>query len=287
MTASAAGRRSSRSLEPPTGGALSGDASAFSPKASLSYDTGWGQWYVAYGRGFNSNFGATFEWDPVQYARPETKPTTLDSLEVGVKAALLDRRLTLEAAIYQTRQKNRRQIIPNPAAETDFTAPFNLVTYGDNFRGRGAELVVALQASDSTRITGSYSYQDPEWKEFVVQTFSGPVDYSGNAPTGVPKSLFALSIDQDLSDWLTVRVNYERYGDYYYTVDNRFRNGGYQLLGINARIQPETWKHWTVDMTLLNALDEDYSFFFGGRTAPTYAVPGSPRQVQLSLSARF
>jgi outer membrane receptor protein involved in Fe transport len=137
------------------------------------------------------------------------------------------------------------------------------------------------------RITASYSYQDPEWKDFVIQTFSGPVDYSGNAPTGVPSALFALSIDHTLSDWMDLRVNYERYGDYYYTVDNRFRDGGYQLLGVSARVQPLTWKHWTADLTLLNALDEQYYFYFGGRTAPTYAVPGPPRQLRLSLSARF
>ena len=54
------------------GGTLRGDADAVSPKATLSWLPDWGQVYVAYGRGFNSNFGATFEWDPVQYARPES-----------------------------------------------------------------------------------------------------------------------------------------------------------------------------------------------------------------------
>lgn len=269
------------------GGALRGDANAFSPKAALSYATAWGQWYLAYGRGFNSNFGATFEWDPVQYARPETKPTTLDSFELGAKGTLFDDRITFEAAIYQTKQTNRRQIVPNPAAEEDFTAPFNLVTFGDEFQGRGVELALTLKATDATSMTASYSYLDPKWKDFVIQTFSGPVDYSGNAPTGVPNSLFALSINHPVNEWLDLRANYERYGDYYYTVDNRFRDGGYQLLGLSARVQPASWQGWQLDLSLLNALDENYYFYFGGRTSATYAVPGPPRQLRLTLMATF
>lgn len=269
------------------GGELTGKADAFSPKATLSYRPDWGQIYFAYGRGFNSNFGATFEWDPVQYARPETRPTTIDSYEIGVKGRALDDALRFEAAIYYTRQKNRRQIIPNPAAETDFTAPFNLVTFGDLYESKGAEVSLDIRPRDGTSFRIAYSYIDPEWKDYVLQTFAGPVDLSGTTPTGAPQHIVYIQGDQRITSWLTARAIFEFYDDYFYTADNRFRDGGHELLTLGARIQPESWNNVSLDLTLTNALSEKYESYFGTRNRPTYAVPGPPRQFRATLKANF
>jgi outer membrane receptor protein involved in Fe transport len=269
------------------GGAADGRADAFSPKAALSYLPDWGQLYFAYGRGFNSNFGATFEWDPVQYARPETRPTTIDSYELGAKGRAFGDALQFEAAVYYTRQKNRRQIIPNPAAETDFTAPFSLVTFGDLYEGRGAELSLRAQPREGTDLTITYSFIDPEWGDYVIQTFGGPVDLSGSTPTGVPQHTFYVALTQRVSDWLVARAAVEAYDDYYYTQDNAFKDGGHTLLTLGATIQPATWRGLRLDLTVMNALDEEYYSFFGTRNRPTYAMPGPPRQVRAILTASF
>jgi len=117
--------RRARVASPPSAPSsrLEGDADAFSPKAALSYRFAGGQAYLAYGRGFSSNFGPTFEWNAALYARPTNKPSTLDSYEVGAKGRLLDGTLQYEAALFHTEQRHRRQSLPNPAAETDVTAP--------------------------------------------------------------------------------------------------------------------------------------------------------------------
>lgn len=269
------------------GGVLTGKADAFSPKATLSWRPDWGQVYFAYGRGFNSNFGATFEWDPVQYVRPDSRPTTIDSYELGIKGRALDGALRFEAAVYYTRQKNRRQIIANPDAETDFTQPANLVTYGDLYDGKGAEASLELRPAEGTSFRVAYSYLDPEWKDYVIDTFSGPVDLSGTTPTGVPQHIVYLSADQRITPWLSGRAVFEFYDDYYYTADNRFRGGGYELLTLGARIQPEAWKGLSLDLTLMNALGKEYYSYFGTRSAPTYAMPGPPRQFRATLKAAF
>lgn len=270
-----------------TGGQLNGKASAFSPKATLSYRPEWGQLYFSYGRGFNSNFGATFEWDPVQYARPETRPTTIDSYEFGLKGHAFNDVLQYEAAVYYSKQKNRRQIIPNPAAETDFTAPFNLVTFGDLYESKGAELSLNIRPNENTSFKINYSYIDPEWKDYVIQTFGGPVDLSGTTPTGVPRHMFYVSADHKITSWLTGRAIFELYDDYFYTQNNAFKDGGHQLLTLGARVQPESWNDVLLDFTLVNALDEDYNSYFGTRNRPTYAVPGPPRQFRVTLKASF
>lgn len=269
------------------GGDLSGDADAFSPKASLSYLTDWGQVYFAYGRGFNSNFGATFEWDPVQYARPESRPTKIDSYELGLKGRFLGDTLLAEAAVFYSEQTDRRQIVNNPAAETDFTQPGSLITFGDVFESKGAEFSLTARPTDRTTLRLNYTYLDPEWQDFAISTFSGPLDFSGNTPTGVPQNIIYLQADHQLTDWFDLRGSFEIYDDYFYTVDNAFKDGSYNLATVGARLTPEALNGWVIDVTVNNALDEQYYSYFGTRNTPTYAMPGPPRQVRIALSGRF
>jgi outer membrane receptor protein involved in Fe transport len=58
-------------------------------------------------------------------------------------------------------------------------------------------------------------------------------------------------------------------------------------LTLGARIQPEAWRGVSLDLTLLNALNEEYYSYFGNLTAPNYAVPGPPRQFRATLKAAF
>ena len=269
------------------GGTLCGKADAFSPKAALSWRADWGQIYASYGRGFNSNFGPTFEWDAAQYARPESRPTTIDSYELGVKGHTADRRLTVEAAIYYTRQKKRRQIIPNPDAESDPTAPSNLIRYGDLYDSRGLEVSVTLRPADGTSVRINYSHVDPEWKKYVITGFGPPVDLSGATPIGVARNIVYIAAEQRLASWLSGRATFEWYDDYKITGNNRVEGGGYELLTLGARIAPAGWRNISLDLTLTNALDKEYYFYFGGRSNPTYATPGVPRQFRAAVRAAF
>lgn len=262
-------------------------ANAFSPRAALSYRTGFGQVYAGYGRGFNANFGATFENDPVQYYRPRLEPTTIDSYEIGVKGRALDDALRVEAALFYSRQRNRRVIIPNPDAESDPTAPPNLITFGQIYDVRGLELSLNLRPRAGTSITLNFSHVDPEWKDFVLQTFDGPIDLSGTTPVGIARNSIYLAAEQRFARWLSARATFEWYDDYEITQDNSEEGGGYELLNLNARIAPPAWNGLSLDLTLSNALDRRYFSYFGGRENPTYATPGPPRQFRATLRATF
>lgn len=266
------------------GGKLAGKADAISPKVSLSYRPEWGQIYASFSRGFNSNFGPTFEWDPFQYARPENKPSTLDSYEVGAKGRALNDTLRFEAALFYTRQRDRRISDFNPAADTDPTAPRNLVTFGSLLDSKGAEVSLDIRPRDGTQVRINYSYIDPEWKDYAL----GTTDLTGTTPTGVPKHMVYINASQRITPWLTGRAIFEWYDDYKITQSNNFEGGGYELLTLSARIAPEKWQGTTLDLTLLNALGKEYYFFFGGRTfQATHATPGTPRQFRATLKASF
>ena len=269
------------------GGDQDADADAFSPKAALSYLTAWGQIYAAYGRGFNSNFGASFEWNPVQYLRPEARPTTIDSFEVGAKGRFLDGRLSTEAIVFYSEQNDRRQIVNNPAAENDFTQPGFLVTFGDVYKSQGLELSVIARVTDTTTLRANYTYLDSEWDEFTIDTFSGPQDFSGNTPVGVPEHIVYLQADQQVNEAFALRAIVEYYSDYFYTVDNAFEDGGYTVVSFAARLTPKFLDGATIDLTLNNVFNETFYSYFGNRTSPTYAVPFPPRQFRVVLAKRF
>ncbi|WP_199553861.1 TonB-dependent receptor [Sandaracinobacteroides hominis] len=257
---------------------------AFSPKASLSWRTGFGQVYAAYGRGFNSNFGPAFENDPVQYYRPELKPTTIDSVEVGVKGRALGDTLRFEAALYQTWQKNRRTSIPNPAAEDDWSAPPTLITFGQRYDVTGVEVALDIRPVEGTNLRVQYSHIAPKWGELIL---SGGQDLSGKTPTGVAPNIVFLSADQRITSWLSAGGTLEFYDDYAVTTDNSLFAGGYELVSLNARIAPESWRGISLDLSVTNLFDKEYYFYFGGVSTPTYATPGPPRQLRATVKAAF
>ncbi len=263
------------------------EASAFSPKAALSFRYEGGQVYASYGRGFNSNFGPTFEFDANQYARPEQRPTTLDNFEIGWKGQALDNRLGFALTGFYSIQRNRRSVIPNPAAETDFTAPSNLITYGDRYESKGVEVALEIRPHDGTEVQINYTHVAPRWKNYVLQEFSGPRDLSGKTPTGIAPNIVYLAVDQRIASWLSARGVLEWYDDYKITADNRVDGGGYTLVTLNARIAPAAWRGFSLDLTLLNALDTQYESLFGGTTTPNYATPGPPRQFRVTMRQSF
>lgn len=269
----------------PTDTSASGDADAFAPKASLAYDYGNGLLYASYGRGFNSNFGPVFQWEPDQYVRDEA-PTTIDSYEVGWKGKTPDNRFSWETSLFYLQQKDRRIFVPNP----DASGPPTLATTGQEYSSRGFEGSVTFRPTEQTSLLVNYTYLDPEWDELTIAgSFGGPdIDFSGKTPQGVPQNMFYVEASQEISSWLTGRVSYEWYDDYFVDLSNSVEDGQYDLLNLSATISPPAAKNLSIDLSVTNALDKEYFYYFAGsRTAATNITPGVPRQVRVTLRTRF
>jgi outer membrane receptor protein involved in Fe transport len=265
------------------GGGADETQDAWSPKASLSYRVGDGQVYLAYGRGFGSNFGPVWQWDPNQFAR-DSQPTTIDSVELGWKSRLMDARLEVEAVLFALEQRNRPVVVSNP----DPSGPPSLMTTGDRYESTGLELAARYTPVEDTRLWATYAYLDPRWERFELTGAGGvPIDLSGRQPTGVPRHTALLGVEHTMLPWLTVRGTYEYYDDYAISADNTVRGGGYELATLGASM---TWPNrdgWIVDLAVTNLFDESYYFMFGDITRASHATPGPPRQFRLSLGARF
>ncbi len=259
-----------------------GDEGNFSPKVSLAYNYGNGTVYASYGEGFNSNFGPLWQWDPASYERVE-KPTTIDSFELGWKARQGDL-LQWETAIFQMSQENRRTFVSNP----DPAGPATLATTGQEYSSRGMEAALRITPSDRTNLIFNYTWLDPEWDEFVVDSFGGPLDYSGTTPQGVPENIFSADVEHWFTERLKLGMTYEWYDDYFITVDNAYQGGSYELMTLFGSFRLTRDRDWYVDVAMTNALDNHYYHFFGGsRTAVTNVTPGAPRQIRASLRMDF
>jgi len=264
------------------GGTLAGDESALSPKAALSWRYDGGQVYVSYGRGFNSNFGPLFEWDPGQYARDE-KPTTIDSVELGWKGQAMDGRLRFETALFALVQKNRRVVIANPEPG----GPSSLSTTGQRYESSGFEAAVVYAPTEATSIAATFTWLDPEWAEYIIQTSGGPLDLSGTTPTGVPSHMASIDAGHRFNDWFAARAVYEWYGDYQVNQINTVEKGSYGLLTLQASITPPNYPGFSLDLAVENALDRDYGYYFGNQNAATSFSPGAPRQFRATLRWSF
>jgi len=262
-----------------------GDADAFSPKASLSYNYGGGIVYTSYGRGFNSNFGPVFQWEPDRFARDE-EPTTIDSVEIGWKGRSNGGRVEWETALFYLEQEDRRIFVPNP----DANGPPTLATTGQGYSSRGFEGSIRFRPTEHTTAIINYTYLDPEWDELVIAgSFGAPdQDFSGVTPQGVPENIFYVEVAQEFTEWLTGRLTYEWYDDYFVDLSNSVSAGGYDLFGVSASMAFPGNDALSLDVSVTNLFDEDYYFFFAGsRTMATNVSPGVPRLARATLRWRF
>lgn len=264
------------------GGRAADDADAFSPKASISYRYGPGQFYAAYGRGFASNFGAVWQWSPSLYAR-EGGPTTLDSVELGWKVRGMDGRLEAEIAVFALEQKDRPVLINNP----DPDGPPYLHTTGRRYDSHGFESAARWQLTDRTRLLGAYTYLNPKWDEYQLPGAEEELDLSGLRAIGVPRHSLSAAVEHDLTAWLSARLSFELYDDYPVTQNNEIEAGGYHLVNLGGSLKIPSADHWAVDVAVLNLLDEEYEFVYGDVESASYATPGPPRQFRITLRVSF
>lgn len=269
----------------PVDQSASGSANAISPKASLAYQQDNSLLYLSYGRGFNSNFGPVFQWDPNRYARDEA-PTTIDNYELGWKGQALDRNLSWETALFYFEQKDRRIFIdnPNPAG------PPTLATTGQKYTSHGLEASVSYRPTPATQLLFNYTYLAPKWDELIIAgSFGEPdSDYTNHTPQGVPEHIFYSEVSHQFSQWLQARLSYEWYGNYFVDLSNQVRTGQHQLVNLSATFTPLEDDKLTVDLSITNLLDEEYFYYFAAsRTAATNATPGTPRQLRLGIRMTF
>ncbi len=210
-------------------------ANGFSGRAGVEYALGTANLYATYTRGYkgpaiSSAAGVAFAVDPER----------VDAYEVGVKADLLDRRLTLNLAGFINEFRDFQAQVFDP------TLNGGLGTFrtgnASTLKTRGVEAEAIVRPASGFSLTGGVTYLDTEYGNYNVACYFGQTaaqgcslpgpsfNAAGSPLVGASKwtTSLAASVDRPVGDTLRVFAN----------ADWRYRSSFYYAINDPNTIQP-------------------------------------------------
>jgi iron complex outermembrane receptor protein len=253
------------------------------PKVSLRYKiSDDAQVYGSWGRGFRSgefnqygtaaaaaSVGVTGIGDLVS-------PEFTDSAEIGFKGEFLDRKLRVNAAIFDSTVKGQQYFVFVGAIGGQ------VLVNVDKVEIRGGELELLANIADGLDVYAGVGVSDSTIKEYVVN----PADVGKWAPY-VPKTSYNLGaqyrfpITEALR--LVTRADYISKGKQYWDPENSAPRDTVNLLNLRLSLEDSKGK-WALTGALANATDTKYNaeFVLGG-----FAQPAPPRVWTASFRYNF
>jgi iron complex outermembrane receptor protein len=209
--------------------------------------------YIGYSRGFRSGgFNQTGVGTAgIAGVGDLFDQETADTLEAGVKAQLMDNRLSTSASIYHTRAKGSYYFVFDPNTSTQNLGNLDEVEY------QGLEVELQARASDSLDLYLRGGLTDSEIKE----SRRAPTDVGNQAPLVSEYTINigaqwrrALSAEGRMSFFL--RPDFQIIGDTYWYPDNFTVRDPVELLNLRAGLETDTWSlvAWSRNLT-----DEEYN----------------------------
>lgn len=195
----------------------------FTPKVGLRYAVDDNiMLYATYSRGYRAG-GFNGRVASVVEAFEPYDPETIDNYELGIKSELLDRRLRLNATVFNMDYKDKQEELQLPSTETD-TGQKTVVANPSTATIRGIELEVMAYVNENLSIRANLGYLDSEYDDFVFQDSEGSlVDFSSfefrRAPeyTGTVDATYEWDVAGG-SAW--VRGSYRYIGEHFTNATN-------------------------------------------------------------------
>ncbi|MFZ5875588.1 MAG: TonB-dependent siderophore receptor [Nitrospirota bacterium] len=243
-------------------------AKAFSPRAGLTYE-------FVDGMAAYANYARSFEpqWGFVDSSGNVVDPATGENMEVGLKASLLDGRLSGLLAVYQL----TKQDIATPDLST---ADLNDSIVSGEQRSRGVEIEGAYRFGPGWEVLGAYTYMDAQITEDnslqVGSRLWGVPEHSVNAWTKYTLQGGPLP---GLGFGLGGRYYSEQEGDSTYS--NPFTLPAYGVVDAAVYYTSGRFKS---QVNVNNVFDKRY---FVGAYNDVYVLPGTPFNVQASVGWTF
>jgi iron complex outermembrane receptor protein len=227
------------------------------------------------------------------------EPEKVDDQELGVKTALFNNRLTLNADLFWTIDDNFQANFYNIPLRTSYIANVGKV------RTRGLEVDAKAEPIDGLTFTLSSTYDDAAYLNYTnglcpyLQTTATKktCDLSGDALTGVPRWSISTSVEyaQPLTIGARDVVGYVG-GDWH--LQSHFFSAvnddifslapGYQLVDLHAGIKDPDGK-WDIEGWVRNLLNQNYynTITVNNTYLAVNAVLGDPRMFGITLRTKF
>jgi iron complex outermembrane receptor protein len=148
---------------------------------------------------------------------------------------------------------------------------------------RGVEFAFSYDINEKLNIWGNYAYSMSDIKESSADF----AESKGNEVRGTPNNTYSFGVSYDLSDELTVRMNYEGQGDYYVNEKNEGgKFGGYDILSLGLDLET---RFGLFTLQVNNLTDEyyEYVYDFSDNGTGTIHSPGDGINASISYSLSF
>lgn len=248
--------------------------------------------YARAGRGQKSggfNSGLANAADLLGY-----RPEVATDYEIGLKTTLLDRRIRLNLAAYQTDYKDVQRTrlvlvgtVPNQSTVLS-------VSNAAKARIRGFEAEFSARPADGLSLNANYSYTDPKYLNFTsLDTAGNVVDQSHFPFAYVSKHQIGADVNYEFeagsAGTLDMNINYSHRSTYVATVvpDPLFVQPGYGLWGGKFRFQPAALPGMELIAWATNLTNEKWMTHGASSGSIRFAGPGTPRLYGVTLKYRF
>ena len=245
------------------------------------------------------------------------RPESVDSYEIGYKASLLDRRLSLALAAFRMDYSDV-QIPGSSGCVVNGLPTFcGVITNAGKARFQGVELEATARLTDALTLSGALGYIDAKYKEYITQIAGrGPVDVAAfrevqNTPKITATGTIAYTTALGSGDLgLSTTASY-RSKTFQFEIPNPFLDQrGYTLLDANIVYTAEGGR-WSLGLHGKNLTDKEYktsgyTFVAAdpvtgvltrnaagalipslGREGTVTAFYGNPRQIFLTGTVKF
>jgi outer membrane receptor protein involved in Fe transport len=178
------------------------------------------------------------------------KSDTLWNYELGAKTGWLDRKLTVDTALYYIKWTRLQQLIALPTCGFDFTGNFGSAS------SKGTELEVQYNLSDSLRLTVGGAYNEAKLDSNVVgaqgragDTLEDAPRWMGSVAAEYRREIAAMTYGFARADFSSVSKQYNNFnsGSIYYD------RPGYSLLNLRLGVDRHLWE---ASLFIDNALDK-------------------------------
>lgn len=252
-------------------GAESGLLSLNSDNSFVTYRAGvvlhptpWSSIY--YMRGTSANPPAEFV--SITNGQQALNPVTSTIDEIGAKADILDKKLSLNAAVFRIRKENDIEN-QGTSANPDY------VTVGTT-QVQGFEFGATGRITPQWSISGGYAYLESKVINSAIAT------NIGHELAVTPKNSFSVFTTYDLDSKWTVGGGAFFVDSRWSSVANDARIPGYWRFDAMAAYKVD--KNLTVQLNVYNLTNE---FYYDTVAGAGFAVPGPGRYVSLSARAQF
>jgi len=274
--------------------AYSGEESGSRRKFSVSYmpnrDT---NIFAVYSEGYrpggnNAPLASSCAGDDFAGAyQPRYNSDEIDNYEIGVKAALLDRRLRLSSAVYRIDWSGTWASVYMPSCGFSYTTN----TPGESARSEGIEFESSLMLGERTMLTFNAGYTDS--RMLVANAALG--SKAGDDMTMVPRYNGFVAVDQEFQLFglqAFARADVAAYGEYKSHFNTRPEDvsPAYRTVNLSGRLHLNPSAE--VSVHLNNLFNEDYLTYRSARsrTSSRQALTeryGDERSVAVRFDYRF